>query len=175
MNANRSTLRPWAASLTLVLAALSACVPAPQLAPRETPPPRSAPPPPPLPPAPRDWRDAPATPGGWSWSREGNGSVARFGEGLFAIRCVGAGGPIRVERAGAARGPLPMTITTTSLARPLTAQPVGNMVAASLSARDPLLDAMAFSRGRIAVEVAGTAPLYIPAWPEMARVIEECR
>jgi hypothetical protein len=44
-----------------------------------------------------------------------------------------------------------------------------------LTARDPLLDAMAFSRGRFALEAAGLETLYLPAWPELSRVIEDCR
>jgi hypothetical protein len=45
----------------------------------------------------------------------------------------------------------------------------------TIPARDPLLDAMAFSKGRFAVEVTGGAPLYVPAYPEVTRVIEDCR
>ena len=47
--------------------------------------------------------------------------------------------------------------------------------AAGLPARDPLLDAMAFSKGRFAVEVAGLPTLYLPSWIEVSRVIEDCR
>ena len=46
---------------------------------------------------------------------------------------------------------------------------------ASVPARDPLLDAMAFSRGRFAVEVSGGPTLVVPAYPEVTRVIEDCR
>jgi hypothetical protein len=42
-------------------------------------------------------------------------------------------------------------------------------------AQDPLLDAMAFSKGRFAVESAGLATLYVPPYPEVTRVIEDCR
>jgi len=45
----------------------------------------------------------------------------------------------------------------------------------TLTPRDPLLDAMAFSKGRFAVEAPGAAPLYVPSWPEVTRVIEDCR
>jgi hypothetical protein len=34
---------------------------------------------------------------------------------------------------------------------------------------------MAFSRGRFLVTVEGGASLVVPAWPELARVIEDCR
>ena len=72
-------------------------------------------------------------------------------------------------------GQAPMSITTTSITRALIAVPMDGGVAVTLSARDPLLDAMAFSRGRFAVEVAGASPLYVPSWTEISRVIEDCR
>jgi hypothetical protein len=34
---------------------------------------------------------------------------------------------------------------------------------------------MAFSRGRFMVEAQGMATLVLPAWPEPARVVEDCR
>ena len=42
-------------------------------------------------------------------------------------------------------------------------------------AYDPLLDAIAFSRGRFTVESESGAMLVLPAWPEPARVVEDCR
>jgi hypothetical protein len=58
-------------------------------------------------------------------------------------------------------------------------EPNAQRLATELAARDPLLDAMAFSRGRIAVTVGGVAggaeALVMPAWPEAARTIEDCR
>jgi hypothetical protein len=174
MKANRSRLVLPALGLVLAIEALSGCAEAP----RPAPPAPALAPPPPASPAVADWRDMPATPGDWTWSREGAGSVARFGGSEFAVRCSGAGAPIQLERAGRASAPVPMTIITTAGSRPLTGQPhddAGPVISTSLAAHDPLLDAMAFSRGRIAVEVAGTPSLYLPAWPEIARVIEDCR
>jgi len=49
------------------------------------------------------------------------------------------------------------------------------MISIQLAAYDPLLDALAFSRARFAVVAAGSPPLVLPAWPEIARVIEDCR
>jgi hypothetical protein len=34
---------------------------------------------------------------------------------------------------------------------------------------------MALSKGRFAVEVDGEAPLYLPSYAEVSRVIEDCR
>ena len=40
---------------------------------------------------------------------------------------------------------------------------------------DPLLDAMAVTRGRFAVETTGLSTLYLPPWAEVTRAIESCR
>ena len=98
---------------------------------------------------------------------------------MLGLRCDRAAGRMNLARAGQATGPVPFTVTTTSLARTYSAAPVPDaaqpLVGVPLSPRDPLLDAMAFSRGRFMVEVPGLPTLYLPAWPEVARVIEDCR
>jgi hypothetical protein len=38
-----------------------------------------------------------------------------------------------------------------------------------------MLDAMVFSRGRFVVDRAGAAPLVVPPYAELGRVIEDCR
>lgn len=40
---------------------------------------------------------------------------------------------------------------------------------------DAAFDRIAFSRGRFAVEVPGAAPIAVPGWAEVSRVIEDCR
>ena len=131
---------------------------------------------------PADWRDAGQTPGDWRWSRVGTRSVAVYGRAgaapLLALVCDRANARVLIERSGDAAGSVPITLRTTSLLRALSSDPAlgrAGIVAAALAARDPLLDAMAFSRGRFALEVAGLEPLYLPAWPEVSRVIEDCR
>lgn len=165
------------------LAILSACA-----APRK-PGSASLPAPPPRPvatampaPPPPDWRDAALTPGNWSFEPGANGSTARFGldaaAPLASLRCDGAAGRIALQRAGAAPGPVPLTVTTSTATRAFTATPIAGttpQLGLSFGVRDPVLDAMAFSRGRFAIEVAGLPTLYLPAWPEVGRVIEDCR
>ena len=68
-----------------------------------------------------------------------------------------------------------MRILTETTTRLLDAEPSGANLAVSLSARDSLLDAMAFSKGRFAVEATGQPTLYLPSWIEVSRVIEDCR
>ncbi|MEO6092118.1 MAG: hypothetical protein ABIT04_09945 [Novosphingobium sp.] len=149
------------------------------------PPPRPSPPtlvPTPAPPAPApaatDWRDLPATSGDWSWGMEAGGSEARFGEGLLVLRCDRTRGRIELRRAGDAASGGPITVTTTTISRPLVAErgeATLPAIRASLPVGDPLLDAMAFSRGRFLLAATALPTLIIPSWPELSRVIEDCR
>ena len=169
----------------LLSAALAACVPAPQPMPqpRATPVPTPAPPPPPVPqPSYTSWMDAPRTQGDWHYRNLPGGGVAVYGtansDGVFTLRCDRAAGQVVLLRAGALAGPASMTIRTETQTRKLAASTSPGtmpMVTARLDAHDGLLDAMALSKGRFAVEVAGLAPLYLPSWAEVARVVEDCR
>ena len=85
---------------------------------------------------------------------------------------------VLLERSGAAGTALPMTLRTTTSTRALISDPAipaPGMIAAALPVFDPALDAAAFSRGRFSIEVAGLPALYLPSWPEIGRVIEDCR
>lgn len=122
------------------------------------------------------WADAPLSPGGWRYRREPGGqSRAQYGLAMgpvFQFVC-GPGRAIAMIRATAPAGPL--TVRTSTVARSLQAGTTGAGLTAQVSANDPLLDAIAFSRGRIAIEAPGTVPLILPSWPELARVVEDCR
>ena len=106
----------------------------------------------------------PLTPGQWTYAASATGSEARYGA-AFSLRCDRATRTVIISRPGAA--PTVLTIATDSVTRNL---PVGGR----LLANDPLLDAIAFSRGRFIVS-GGGATLAIPSWPEAARSIEDCR
>lgn len=85
---------------------------------------------------------------------------------------------VTLLRRGKASGRVAMTIQTSKTTRPVTGSARAGpppVIAVTLPASDPLLDAMAFSRGRFAVETAGLPTLYVPSWPEVSRVIEDCR
>lgn len=43
------------------------------------------------------------------------------------------------------------------------------------AAVDGTFDKIAYSRGRFAVEAPGAAPIAVPTWAEISRVIEDCR
>lgn len=174
-------LRP--AALLLALCAVTACVPrraAPPPVVAPPPPvvqaPRPAPPPPPPPPPPSvDWADAPLSPGNWSYRPSPQGPSAVFGPGAapsLTVRCFG--NQVLISRSGASASNQ-LTFRTSSIARavPAAAQPAD--IGVTLPANDPLLDALIFSRGRFAVEAAGLPGLVVPTWPELARVVEDCR
>ena len=161
------------ACAALTLAALASCAPRPA-PPQPAPPPPPAPaqPPQPAPPPPAEWEDAPASPGDWSL----DGASAAFGSAqgvLLILRCDG-GRQVSLVRAGARNGNA-LTVRTTYGARALPASASSEGLAARLAAFDPLLDSIAFSRGRFAVEAPGLPRLIVPAWPEAARVVEDCR
>jgi hypothetical protein len=130
------------------------------------------------------WIDAPRSTGDWVYRRDSRGSVALFGpsgaEASFIIRCDSAARRIFLSRAGT----FPdgdsgmMTIRASSGLKSFTVKNNGDTpayVAVALPVNEPQLDAMAFSRGRFLVSVKGAADLVIPSWPEIARVIEDCR
>lgn len=118
-----------------------------------------------------DWQDWPPTPGTWRYRRTAAGSLADYGAPgavpALTLRCDRTAGTVTIVRPVAATG-APVTVRTTGVTRVVPADAV-------LPARDPLLDAMAFSRGRFVVERAGAAALVLPAWAEVGRVIEDCR
>lgn len=175
--------------MTLVLAA---CAPAAKEPPVATtasaPRPQQArPSPPPVMPAPADthWMDAQDTIGAWVYQNfgEGMGKRSLFSDPddtfYFSLSCATDPDGVKVlfSRTGTpAKRYLAMTIRTETTQRTLTAERLGTqMIMAGVSASDPLLDAMALSKGRFAVEVEGEATLILPSHAEVSRVIEDCR
>lgn len=169
--------------LLAMSALLTFCTPPPPppAASSAPPPPRPAPPPP----APLGWLDMPLTPGTWTYRAEGAMSVATFGasgaaQPLFIVRCDRQIRTISLNNVLPAPGaqPATMKLTTTfgdgqwPAAAPDPAQP---LLTVRLAAADPLLDKLAYSLGRFMIETSGMATLILPAWPEVARVIEDCR
>jgi hypothetical protein len=103
--------------------------------------------------------------GNWNYTPAATGGEARFGPHL-SLLCDKPTRTLTITRPGTPAAAL--TIVTDMQARTL--PPNGRV-----SAYDPLLDAMAFSRGRFLVSGGTAAVLAIPSWPEAARAIEDCR
>lgn len=123
-----------------------------------------------------DWRDVPLSAGTWTYLPGGDGSVAAFGGAgrpVFTVRCEAASRTVAFQRPGAVAAGTATVITSYGTRRLATgALPDG--IGWRMAARDPLLDQIAFSRGRFVVEGMGPR-LVLPAWGEVARVIEDCR
>jgi hypothetical protein len=160
-------------ALPLLLLSVASCTVIPKPQPAAPPAP---PPPAPAAPAPTkaaDWRDEPLSPGTWVYRPLGNISEARFGSDAaapsFTLRCDRARRQVILIRQGLATGSL--AVRTSYGVRNWPVQQ--GMVA--LAATDSALDQIAFSRGRFSVSAAGLPTLFIPAWAEPSRVIEDCR
>jgi hypothetical protein len=179
-------LLAYAAPLMLGLAA---CAPA-----AKAPPPQARPVARPAAPAPRparptplpapvstEWMDAALTPGGWRYEVNSGRPVALFltqgVRGDFVLSCERNSGLIGLWRRTSADVPA-MTIRTETATRSVSAaqgMDTEPYLVAKLASSDPLLDAMALSKGRFAVEVEGQPTLILPSYAEVSRVIEDCR
>ncbi|MDB5700121.1 MAG: hypothetical protein JWL66_320 [Sphingomonadales bacterium] len=168
-------------ALALAPFMIAGCVGKPVTPPSARPPIyRPAPPVPLAPPPVAEWENGLVSPGSWTYTKDARGGLALFGTGgtdaALSIRCDVSTRRIYISRPGtvAAR----MTLRATTGARAYDAKPTGGAVpyvAAELAPTDPQLDALAFSRGRFLVGIPGTADIVVPSWPEVARVIEDCR
>jgi hypothetical protein len=176
--------------LLALAATLAACAPAAKAPPVASAPAPVARPAPPRPaPAPvlpagpgAGWMDAPLTPGAWRYHQHEDGTSAYFlastGAGGFVMTCNATSGRVELWRETGITAPRALTIRTETAALALRAFPVEDTLtylAADLPPDDRLLDAMALSKGRFAVEAEGEQPLYLPSHAEVSRVIEDCR
>ena len=127
-----------------------------------------------------DYSTMRALPGSWGYRAIAGGSEARFvdtgGIAQLTIGCTRATRQVAVARAsGTAAAGLMLWSSNASRTLPARFDPRAMRVIADVPANDPLLDSLAFSRGRIAVTIVGGSVVVAPAWPEAARVIEDCR
>jgi hypothetical protein len=158
----------------------------------------SAPPPPPVPqPAPLpkpvivtpvqtsqeptgEWVDWPLSPGDWVYRQDQRGSIALFGpagaNALVTLRCDKTLRKVFLAREGRSVGAI--VVRSSSAMKEFAGAPTGGTppyIATEIATSDPILDAIALSRGRIAINVAGQQPLAIPSWAEITRIVEDCR
>jgi hypothetical protein len=118
--------------------------------------------------------------GTWKYAQVSDGSEATFatpaGAVQLSVRCMRASRQISVSKPSTAAASV-VSVWTSSATRSLSAgfNPSTGRLTAQLAAYDSLLDAMVHSRGRIGFTINGQAPLVVPAWPEFARVVEDCR
>jgi hypothetical protein len=127
-----------------------------------------------------DYSVATPLPGTWAYAATGDGTEAVFRDTAqrpqLILHCLRASRQVSIARPASGAAPF-LLVWTSSLSRQLPASfnPATGRISATLATYDPLLDALAFSRGRFAVGVVGSAALVVPAFPEVTRVIEDCR
>jgi hypothetical protein len=116
--------------------------------------------------------------GSWAYSATAGGSEAIFsnasGSPQLTMRCTRSNRRIALVKTASAASPT-MWVWTSSQQKNLPATYDSTAVTAELGAYDPLLDAIASSRGRIGFSTSGVAALVVPPWGEVGRVIEDCR
>jgi len=182
----RRGLAPAAVLLAMLASCAPTIVPEPGRRPASPPPPPPASPPQVLQQQPgQDLADWAMTPGTWSYTRDSQATTARFGMAGAApaawLRCDLATRAITVGRTlvgpiSSGTGASAMMGVVTSFGRSeWPAQAVSGGMTATRGASDPGLDAIAFSRGRFALMLAGQAAIVLPSWAEPVRVVEDCR
>ncbi|MGZ2411743.1 hypothetical protein ACUXST_001140 [Sphingomonas sp. F9_3S_D5_B_2] len=129
---------------------------------------------------PIDLAGATPLPGRWTSSVTADGSEATFvdsaGRPQLTLHCRRAARTVTIARpAGAPAASLMVWTSATARNLPSSFNPATGRVNAQISAYDSILDALAFSRGRVAVALGSLPALVAPAWPEIAHLVEDCR
>lgn len=132
---------------------------------------------------PADWTDWPLAQGRWDYRRDARGSLALYGvpgrDALITLRCDIQRGRLYLSRAKENAAPAgPLTLRSSAALKTFAAQVVSDnaaYIAAEIRPGDDILDAVAYTRGRIAIETSGQQSIAIPVWSELPRVIEDCR
>ena len=118
--------------------------------------------------------------GDWTYSATTGESSATFanatGQPQLTIRCTRSTRRVALLKIASGAAPS-MWIWTSSEKKsvPAVYDAATARIVADLGAYDPLLDAMAASRGRIGFSTSGLEALVVPPWPDVGRVIEDCR
>ena len=176
----------FSSSATAALLSLAACstaqpepTPAPAPAPiAQTPTPAPSPVP-----VSDDWTEWPIAPGTWVYRQDDRGSIALFGpanaDATLTVRCDRGERQIFLSRAGQAAAGAQTTLRASSGLHTYPTRGTGSSApyysAVALAPADYMLDRIAYSRGRFAVQTTGMQSLAIPVWAEFARVVEDCR
>ena len=127
-----------------------------------------------------DQSTTPPLPGNWTFAANADGGEAVFtdanGQRQLSLRCVRSIRRVILSKpANAAAATLSVWSSTASKSWPATFDAATARISAQVANWDPVLDAIAYSRGRFAVAAAGQQPLVVPAWADIARIVEDCR
>jgi hypothetical protein len=128
----------------------------------------------------QDFSTATPIAGNWTYARTTDGTEAVFansaGSEQLRVHCTRGTRRVAISRPASAAAPF-INIWTSSRSQSVasTVNPATGRLTIDLGSYDPLLDAIASSRGRVAFTVGAQPPLVVPPWAEVARVIEDCR
>jgi hypothetical protein len=119
-------------------------------------------------------------PGTWIYSPTADGSEASFVDAeshpQVTIHCTRSTRRVTISKPVAAAAPFMWVWTSAQVKNvPATYDSATMRVTADFGPFDPLLDAIASSRGRIGFSTSGLAATIVPQWAEVGRVIEDCR
>lgn len=128
----------------------------------------------------QDFSQSAPSSGTWAYRPLAGASQAYFMDTSGTIRlflsCSIPARTVTISRtSGAPAATITVWTSTMQQVLPARFEPNSMRVSASLTSASPLLDAIAFSRGRIAILMPGVAPLVVDPGPEAARVFEDCR
>jgi len=118
--------------------------------------------------------------GDWTYAAIAGGSQATFadasGNSQLWVQCTRTTRRVTIAKPATAAAPF-LSVWTSSLTRsvPASFNPATKRLTIDLGAYDPLLDAIASSRGRVGFTVGSQPALVVPPWAEASRVIEDCR
>ena len=123
-----------------------------------------------------------ATPmdGSWVYAPQAGGSSATFvnaaNQPQLVLSCTRGTRQVTVSRPAAGAAPFILVWTSSETRNlPSSWNPATGRLSATVSAHDRVLDAMAFSRGRIGFSGLNLSVLVVPTWAEVGRVVEDCR
>jgi hypothetical protein len=118
--------------------------------------------------------------GSWTYRAIPGGSEADFIDAAAVVRlqikCNRTSRMVSIVRSGVPAAAPTMSFWTTSSSRTVPVRFLATKeLVADLIATDPLLDSIAFSRGRFATAASGAPMVAVPSAPETTRAIEDCR
>jgi hypothetical protein len=119
-------------------------------------------------------------PGTWVYSATADGSEASFvdagSQAQVTIHCTRASRQVTISKPAAAAAPFLWVWTSAEVKNvPAAYDSANGRLTAAFAPFDPLLDAIASSRGRIGFSASGLAATIVPPWGEVGRVVEDCR
>lgn len=118
--------------------------------------------------------------GDWSYASSNDGSEATFanasGTPQLWVRCTRSTRQVSISRPANVAAAM-MNVWTSSASRSVASSfnPATQRLTIVLGDTDPFLDSIATSRGRLGFAIGSDPALVVPAWAEVARVIEDCR